>query len=57
MYAACSFAAASAAGIAGLATFARVWIWPAFAAWLLVAAGSVRAVSAGQAVVSDSKKS
>lgn len=56
MYAACSFAAADAAGVGGLATFARVWIWPAFAAWLLVAAGSLRAVSAGQAAVSESNK-
>jgi len=56
MYAACSFAAPGAAGIGGLATFARVWIWPAFAAWLLVAAASVRAFSLGRAAVSESKK-
>lgn len=41
MYAVCSFAAARAAGIGGLADFARVWIWIAFAAWLAAAAATV----------------
>jgi tellurite resistance protein TehA-like permease len=52
MYAACSFATARVAGIGGLADFGRVWIWVAFAAWLLVAYGLFR-----QVVVSGSKKS
>jgi len=52
MYAACSFATARVAGVGGLADFARVWIWLAFAAWLLVAYGSFR-----QFLVSGSKKS
>jgi tellurite resistance protein TehA-like permease len=52
MYASCSFAAARVAGVGGLAGFARVWIWLAVAAWLLVAGGSFRHL-----LVSDSKKS
>ena len=37
MYAVCSFAAGSAAGVGGLDDFGRVWIWVAFAAWLVAA--------------------
>lgn len=36
MYAVAAFAVAAATGQAWLATFARVWIWPAFAAWCVV---------------------
>jgi tellurite resistance protein TehA-like permease len=36
MYAVCSFATASACGIGGIEGFARVWVWLAFATWLLV---------------------
>lgn len=36
MYAACSFDAGHAAQVSGLNVFARVWVWLAFALWLLV---------------------
>jgi tellurite resistance protein TehA-like permease len=42
MYAACSFAVGDVAGIDGLVTFARVWIWVALAVWAAVGAGMVR---------------
>lgn len=46
MYAVCSFAVAQVQGIAGIADFARVWIWVAFAVWLAVFAGMVSRVLA-----------
>lgn len=46
MYAVCSFAVARAAGVGGLADFARVWIWVAFAAWLAAVAGLLRRLRA-----------
>jgi len=42
MYAACSFVVASVTQHAWLGTFARVWVWVAFAVWAVVAAGAVR---------------
>lgn len=36
MYAACSFDAGRAARVAGLADFARAWVWVGFALWLVV---------------------
>ncbi|HZD87614.1 MAG TPA: tellurite resistance/C4-dicarboxylate transporter family protein [Gaiellaceae bacterium] len=42
MYSVCSFAVARIEDIGGIAHFARVWIWVAFAVWLLVFAGLLR---------------
>jgi tellurite resistance protein TehA-like permease len=42
MYAACSFDTGRAAGVSGLISFAQVWVWLAFALWLIVMAGSLR---------------
>jgi len=42
MYAVCSFADARVDGISGIDDFARIWIWFAFAVWLLVFAGMLR---------------
>lgn len=36
MYAACSFLAGSAAGVSAITDFARVWVWVAFAVWVVV---------------------
>lgn len=36
MYAACSFEAGLASDASGLRAFAQVWLWLAFALWLLV---------------------
>lgn len=36
MYAACSFVVGSAAGVAAITTFADIWVWVAFAVWLVV---------------------
>jgi hypothetical protein len=36
MYAACSFVAGKAATTAGIADFARVWVWAGVAVWLIV---------------------
>jgi hypothetical protein len=42
MYAVSSFAVGSAAGASALTGFARVWVWIAAAAWLLVSLGLLR---------------
>jgi tellurite resistance protein TehA-like permease len=42
MYAACSFIVGAVAGIGGISTFARVWVWVALAVWLVVFAAMVR---------------
>jgi tellurite resistance protein TehA-like permease len=44
MYAACSFAVAKVEAISGIERFARIWIWIAFAVWVLVFAGMLRRV-------------
>jgi tellurite resistance protein TehA-like permease len=36
MYAASSFDVGQVAGVPGVTDFARVWVWVAFALWLLV---------------------
>jgi hypothetical protein len=41
MYAACSFVVGGAVPAAGIASFARFWVWVAFAVWLVVAAGAI----------------
>lgn len=42
MYAVCSFAVGERTGIGGLTSFARVWIWVAFALWAAVLAAMLR---------------
>ena len=42
MYAACSFIAGAAAGVAALGDFARVWVWAGVALWALLAIGMLR---------------
>lgn len=42
MYAACSFVVGELSGIAGITDFARVWVWVAFAVWLLVLVAMLR---------------
>ena len=44
MYAACSFAAAAGAHVAGIRNFASVWVWLAAAIWLLVFGGMLRSI-------------
>jgi tellurite resistance protein TehA-like permease len=46
MYAVCSFADGGVRHLEALQSFARGWIWVAFAVWALVAAGSVRDAAA-----------
>jgi tellurite resistance protein TehA-like permease len=46
MYAACSFAVAAAVSAPAIASFARVWVWVAVALWLVVAAATVRRMTA-----------
>jgi hypothetical protein len=41
MYAACSFVVGSAAGVAPITDFARVWVWVAVAVWAVVAAAMI----------------
>jgi tellurite resistance protein TehA-like permease len=41
MYAACSFVVGSAAGVAAITDFARLWIWVAVAVWAVVAAAMI----------------
>lgn len=42
MYAACSFIVGAVAKVAGITTFAQVWVWIGLAVWLLVFAAMVR---------------
>jgi len=42
MYAACSFVVGDVERIGGLVDFARVWVWVAFAVWLVALAGLLR---------------
>ena len=42
MYAACSFVVGPVSGIRGITDFARVWVWIAFAVWLVVLAAMLR---------------
>ncbi len=42
MYAACSFVVGRLTGTTGITDFARVWVWIAFAVWLLVLAAMLR---------------
>lgn len=42
MYAACSHLAGEDNGIGGLVDFSRVWVWIAFAVWIVVTAGLLR---------------
>ena len=45
MYAACSFSVASAAGVPGIADFARGWVWVAAAAWAFAFAAMLRSIA------------
>jgi tellurite resistance protein TehA-like permease len=42
MYAACSFVVGPLSGITGITDFARIWVWIAFAVWLLVLTAMLR---------------
>ena len=42
MYAACSFVVGPLSGITGITEFARVWVWIAFAVWLVVLVAMLR---------------
>jgi hypothetical protein len=46
MYAACSFAVGAAVSAPAISRFARVWVWVAVALWLVVAAATVRRLTA-----------
>ncbi|MDE3130964.1 MAG: hypothetical protein KGL16_07405 [Acidobacteriota bacterium] len=41
MYAACSFVVGAVAKLSGITSFARVWVWIAFAVWVPVLAAMV----------------
>jgi tellurite resistance protein TehA-like permease len=45
MYAVCSIAAGSISGIGGISSYGRVWIWVAFAVWVLVFAATLSRAS------------
>jgi hypothetical protein len=49
MYAACSFATGTAAGLGAVTDFARVWVWVALAVWGLTALGLIRRLRAARA--------
>ena len=42
MYAACSFVVGPLSGITGITDFGRIWVWIAFAVWLLVLTAMLR---------------